>query len=79
MASTGLIGAMTALALLVVGGLLAQFVRKTNGRDDFDDGDDDFEDVLDSEVQPAIPDGSSETATPMPKLGVPSFNWGGQA
>jgi hypothetical protein len=64
---------MTALALVLGGALLVQFLRKTNGGDGLDDDDDDF----DLEIHTTVPDGSSGAAAPPPKFGVPSFNWGG--
>jgi len=84
-ASSGLIGAMTVLGLIVGVAILVQYGRGIRNGDDDDDDDDDFGDDDESEfdlssTQPSIsedsPDATSETELSL--LGVPSFRWGGQ-
>jgi len=82
-ASSGLIGAMTVLGLIVGVAILVQYGRgiRNGDDDDDDDFDDDSESDFDlSSTQPSIsedsPDATSETELSL--LGVPSFRWGGQ-
>jgi hypothetical protein len=81
-ASSGLIGAMTVLGLLVGVAILVQYGRKIRrGDDDDDDFDDDDESDFDlSSTQPSISEDPQDTTseTELSLLGVPSFRWGGQ-
>ncbi len=68
--SSSLIGAMSALSLVLGGAALVQFLRKSHGQVD------DELDVID-DLESTSTDHESIESNPVPTLGVPSIHWGG--